>query len=257
MKLVALEDHFGVPVRDDGDNMFTLNPRPSKAGHDPKEIIDTADALRAKLITVFGPSMAKATVKDFIGNLGYAYNVLEPAIRATFDWNRLGNKHDNETAHAYQYIVNALYFVGKADGSHAPEYQQDLRDAFDGNPVADRRTASESNDGEYLVLTEAEANLAVAENIKESLWAFNAEWMAGEGFIRGSVVKSLQKMQEEMCEGANDIILDMVGDKFRKLVDRAVQADSRGRFLSSYDGKEIQVGDYFAYCYNKPWRNEE
>lgn len=181
-----------------------------------------------------------------------SYRVLEPVIKATFDWDRLGNKHDNETAHAYQYIVNALYHIRKGD----TDYAKLLGQAFDGEAIEEYRKESATDDGEYMVLTDTEADAKVAEYIKDSLWAFSADWLIENGFV--AIPKAeLQSMQERMCEGCNEIMLGLVGDKLDQLVEDAVKADGRGHFLSGYDGKEIVLecainhgGGFYGYRTN-------
>lgn len=103
---------------------------------------------------------------------------------------------------------------------------------------------------EYLVLTDEEADLKAAEDIKESLWAFNASFILGECGLDFSGEESLKHMQEKACEGANDFILSLVEKTcgFDSFVKSAISADGRGHFLSSYDGEENEVnykGIYF------------
>jgi hypothetical protein len=96
----------------------------------------------------------------------------------------------------------------------------------------------------YLVLTEDEADIAAWEAISQSLWAFNAEFLAGITDLPELVFKALQN---EMSEDANETIRQLVGDKFDDLVSEAISSDGRGHFMSSYDGKEEEVGEYFIY----------
>lgn len=177
-----------------------------------------------------------------------SYSDLEKVIKDSFDWNRLGNKHDNETAHAYQAIVNPLYLIGARSKWNDGEYQQQLRDAFDRKALTDYREESESeaDDGEYLVLTELEAQAAVLEDIKESVWAFNAEFLAKWIPLKTTDIQRLQ----EGCENCNEAILALIGSKLDDFVAAAVKADGRGHFLSGYDSKEIKVGNYFIYRSN-------
>lgn len=182
------------------------------------------------------------------------YHQLDTKIKASFDWNRLGNKHDNETAHAYQAIVNPLYFVTSREGTYAPEYQQALRDAFDGKELTDLRPEEETNDGEYRVLTNYEADEAVDLNIKDLVWAFQAKFL--EDYMPMKE-KDILKMQGSMCEDCNDAFLSMIGDRIGEFVEEAVKADGRGHFLSSYDGKENMVDGLFIYVQDQPWKGEE
>ena len=86
---------------------------------------------------------------------------------------------------------------------------------------------------EYLVLTDDEADEKVAENIKDSVWAFNPSFLSSHSGIDEGVFKLLQ----EKCESANEAVLKLIKD-FDKFVEDAVGTDGRGHFLSSYDGEE-------------------
>ena len=102
--------------------------------------------------------------------------------------------------------------------------------------------------GEYLVLDDDQANEAVTEYIKESLWAFNADFLAGETGIPADMFTAAQ----DKCEGANDAFLQIVEQScgLDEFVDDAVSADGRGHFMSHYDGEENEQGDYFIYRTN-------
>ena len=86
---------------------------------------------------------------------------------------------------------------------------------------------------EYLVLTDDEADEKVAENIKDSVWAFNPSFLSSHSDIDEGVFKLLQ----DKCESANEAVLKLIKD-FDKFVEDAVGTDGRGHFLSGYDGEE-------------------
>jgi Mg2+ and Co2+ transporter CorA len=92
---------------------------------------------------------------------------------------------------------------------------------------------------EYIIYTEEEREQAVKEYIKGSIWSFNTDFILDYVGINYNdrIIKSLQKMQMELCEDANDLILAMIND-FDKFVIDAINADGYGHFLSSYDGEE-------------------
>lgn len=108
-------------------------------------------------------------------------------------------------------------------------------------------------DGDYLVLTDEEADEKCAEYIKDSLWAFNANFILGECGLDLSGTDSLRSMQEKACEGANDFFLSLVEKTcgLDAFVKAAVAADGRGHFLSPYDGEEIEHtdGEQRVYIY--------
>ena len=104
----------------------------------------------------------------------------------------------------------------------------------------------------YLVLTDEEADEKATENIKDSLWAFNAAFILSECGLDMSGVESLKQMQEKSCESANDFILSLVEKTcgLNSFIKAAISADGRGHFLSSYDGNENESGEYFIYRTN-------
>jgi len=104
---------------------------------------------------------------------------------------------------------------------------------------------------EYLVLTEEEADDKAKEDILESLWAFNTDFILQHSNIEGNerVEKSFKKMQQELCEDANEIVKAIITD-LDEFVDDAIETDGRGHFISRYDGEENEEGQYFIYRTN-------
>ena len=92
--------------------------------------------------------------------------------------------------------------------------------------------------GDYLVLTDDEADEKCAEYIKYSLWAFNASFLAGHCEIDESVIKSIQ--DNEKYEDNNPVFEKLIKDMDHFIQD-AVSADGRGHFMTSYDGEEIEL----------------
>lgn len=113
----------------------------------------------------------------------------------------------------------------------------------EGNDPREVVTDFETLKDDYLILTDEEADEQAKEYIKDSLWAFNADFIIGECGLDFSGVESLKKMQEKSCEGANDFILSLVEKTcgLASFVEAAISADGRGHFLSSYDGEENEV----------------
>ncbi len=109
----------------------------------------------------------------------------------------------------------------------------------------------EADGEEYRVLTDAEADEAVAKNIKDSLWAFNPGFiLTFLGVSCGRAEDAFGKMLSTLCEDANPFIAAMLGDKLPEFVERAVSYDGRGHFLASYDSAEIEAGDFYIYRTN-------
>ena len=107
--------------------------------------------------------------------------------------------------------------------------------------------------GDYMVLTDEEADDLCAEYIEDSLWAFNANFILSECGLDMSGADSLRSMQEKSCESANDFILSLVEKTcgIESFIESAVAADGRDHFMSSYDGEEIecQIDGQYLYIY--------
>ena len=105
---------------------------------------------------------------------------------------------------------------------------------------------------EYLVLTDEEADERARENILDSLWAFNTEFILSHSKIEcisDRTEKAFRKMQMELCESANEIIKAIIEDLDEFVAD-AISADGRGHFLSSYDGTENKIEEFYIYRTN-------
>jgi len=105
---------------------------------------------------------------------------------------------------------------------------------------------------EYLVCTDEEADQEVKENILDSLWAFNTEFILRHSKIEcisDRTEKAFKKMQMELCESANEIVKAIIED-LDEFVEDAISADGRGHFLSSYDGTENEIEEFYIYRTN-------
>jgi hypothetical protein len=105
--------------------------------------------------------------------------------------------------------------------------------------------------GQYLVLTDDEADEQAEQYIRETLWAFRAEFIASHSTSGWSndCVEALEKMQGELCESANPIIEALIKD-MDHFVSDAISSDGRGHFLSQYDGEENEEGEFYIYRTN-------
>jgi hypothetical protein len=103
---------------------------------------------------------------------------------------------------------------------------------------------------EYAVGDDEQAGEALFEYIEQSVWAFNASFIASECNLPDS--EGMIKAAQEKCEGANDGILAMIKGTcgLKSFVDSAESADGRGHFLSPYDGDENEVDGFFIYRLN-------
>jgi hypothetical protein len=91
----------------------------------------------------------------------------------------------------------------------------------------------------YAVGTDDEADRAVEGYIHDSVWSFKADFIASHAIIDDvEVIKLIQSKYED----ANPMLHNIIPD-FKKFVDDAIGADSRGHFLSSYDGNESTLDE--------------
>jgi len=82
------------------------------------------------------------------------------------------------------------------------------------------------------------ADFAAVDAVRDSFWAFRAEFIGSFLGISDVAIKAISKMQGELCEDAQEIIELLLGDRRYEFVDAAIAADGRGHFLAPYDGEE-------------------
>lgn len=105
-------------------------------------------------------------------------------------------------------------------------------------------------DGEYLILDDEAADELAKKYILDTLWAFNSSFLENylcDGMLTADQITALRG---DSCESINDAFLAMLGDKKEQFVEDAILSDGRGHFISSYDGNEYEVGNYFVYRIN-------
>ena len=108
--------------------------------------------------------------------------------------------------------------------------------------------------GEYLVLTDDESEEKAREEIRQSLWAFNPDFIlrhtkAYENtteYEDEAIIEALREVQSRICENANELVYALIKD-FDEFCEDAIGEDGRGHFLSWYDEKECESGDYYIY----------
>ena len=92
------------------------------------------------------------------------------------------------------------------------------------------------DDGDYLVLTDENADEAVREEIEQLVWAFTPSFLSAHTNVSEEAIKKMQ----ELYEGANDALAELIKD-FDEFVEDAVACDGRGHFLAGYDGVEHEA----------------
>lgn len=111
---------------------------------------------------------------------------------------------------------------------------------------------------EYLVLLQHEADEYAEDYIKDSIWAFNTDFILDECGLdyNSKIQKSLQEIQSNTCESCNDFLLSLIEKTcgIKKFVQSALEADGRGHFINRYDGQEHEVKfkdeTYYVYRTN-------
>jgi len=104
------------------------------------------------------------------------------------------------------------------------------------------------NGEEYALADDDDAaDEAAAEAIMESLWAFETRFIARHCPVAldDNCIKALTEMQGKLCESCSPIIQALLGDNLDSFIDDAIEADGRGRFLSSQNGEEHDGQDIY------------
>lgn len=123
------------------------------------------------------------------------------------------------------------------------EEGETLEDLIEESSYTSNEYEAEGNT--YLVLTDEEADEAVAQYVRETLWAFNASFLADNTGLPEEVFTAMQ----DRCEGANETFLKLVEDcgNMDELVSDAISIDGRGHFLAQYDGEEHEEHGYYIF----------
>lgn len=97
----------------------------------------------------------------------------------------------------------------------------------------------EIDGGEYaLAIDYDDAESSCKDYIRESVWAFNADFLASH--INALDADDIERLRGDACESCNDALLKLIDD-FDALVSDAISADGLGHFLSPYDGDMIEI----------------
>lgn len=110
---------------------------------------------------------------------------------------------------------------------------------------------------DYLVLTDEEADQRAKEEILNSLWAFNADFILEhcanykqmDCYEFDAAKEALQDAQSKSCESLNGLCRALISD-IDEFIEDAIYADGRGHFISFYDGQENELNGFFIYRMN-------
>jgi len=184
------------------------------------------------------------------------------------NWNQSIFKYlfkDDDSLNTYEEFLNAFY----KDKRINPDIDETTQEAFnlledslkdavkellkyENEELKDITEIREENDGvyldfgykSYLIMTDEEAQKKAENYIKDSLWAFNTEFIKYhcKDDISYKVIKAIQ----EQYEDGNEAVLSLIED-IDEFIEDAISADGRGHFLSSYDGQETELKNGFVY----------
>lgn len=123
--------------------------------------------------------------------------------------------------------------------------------------VSEKQAQKLIQDEDYLVLTDDEADKKAEEEIRQSLWAFNADFIGEhckntekmDSYEYDDFIESLKTIQSQQAERTNGLVLALIDD-IDEFIDDAIDADGRGHFISRYDGDENEQDGYFIYRQN-------
>ncbi len=156
-----------------------------------------------------------------------------------------------ETAKAYEGNEEDAREEFRADieGTEEPEIEANF-EVFCSNNYTEVEELEADDNGDYLVLTDDEADEKAAEYIKDSLWAFNASFIIDHSKLPYEAEEMVKNYQADKCESANESIEALIED-MDEFISDAISADGRGHFMSSYDGNENEeeVGGETFYIY--------
>lgn len=211
------------------DNCFVVNKRKIKRGEAPEYY----EKIIAKFKSLLTPRK-EVDIKKFITEPnGKSRDKLYRTVSRYLKRYKQEKPEYKEIKEKTLYVENVLYhLLSGEDRDFVRNYQK----AFLNEPVEDNREWAEVDDGEYLVLTDGEADEATREYIEGSVWAFNSWFVAGHTDVSRKTIEHIQ----QLCEGANEPLLELIDD-FGDFVEDAIDADGRGHFLSHYDGEEMEI----------------
>lgn len=199
-RILALRFHlddFTVAIVDSGRNRFEVNPRTEKVGLSPQQIMDGCNFLRKS----FDNRLKLATAAG-LKEVGYERakaHIVPEALSV-----------------GIHRALNTLHFVIHGDESYVQ--------AWNGVLPSDNRDSFRTNSGEYLVLTDDEAERQLDNCLEDYI---------------------------ENCMGLSGAALTYFDrDRFKS----DARIDGRGHHLASYDGSEhyitLEDGAYYLYRTN-------
>jgi hypothetical protein len=92
---------------------------------------------------------------------------------------------------------------------------------------------------EYAIASDYDQAVeACTESIKETVWAFKADFLASH--INALNAGDIDRLRGDTYESCNDALLKLIDD-VDAFVNDAISADGLGHFLSPYDGDMVEI----------------
>lgn len=111
----------------------------------------------------------------------------------------------------------------------------------DSRPIGDHYglKTCEIDGTEYAIARDYDqAEQACAEYIEDTVWAFNADFLASH--IKALDADDIERLRGDKCESCNDALLKLIDD-VDAFVGDAITTDGLGHFLSPYDGEMVEL----------------
>lgn len=223
-----LELKVGDSIREDGDERFTINPRMVLRGSPPEHYTKMVDCLKKLLtkrdIKAIDAAVGKNT-KDYNSKL---YDRLKKKFDSFY-----GENNEPKANLPKQILEGLEGFKGELHGPYntlyhvlskgSDDFLVCYKAAWKSEPIPNIQTWYEEDDGEYVVLTDSEADQRAEDYLDEDMWKCAVQ--------AGNTTQGFEEWAEDV-----------------------ISMDGRGSLLSSYDGSEeeetVNGTTYYIYRTN-------
>ena len=220
-KINELAEFLDVDVEDleesrYSDSVFVVNPRRVKDGHPPEYYTATIEKFKALLTP-----LKIQQITDYITGNFWSEKSRD---KLYYPINRYLKKYKQDKPEYAEikkdclYVENVLYHLLSNEDK---DYIRMYKNAFLGKPLTDNRKLVERNDGEYLVLTEVEAEIRAMDHLTDEDYFWKQAVQAGH------TTQGLEDWAQEV-----------------------IDIDGLGHILSSYDGGEEETDNYLVFRTN-------
>jgi len=200
---------------------YEVNPSIKKSGRSPAEAVRDSKLLK-KILTPKKIKQIQAIIHLDVVSKEVRDKVYYSVTRYINKYKK-GTEEFKKLSMFNAYASNVVYHLLDKDGQ---DHALTLQEAFIDETPKDRRNSYGVNDGEYWVLDDTEADDRAYD------------YLTGDTYLyKESVAHMIENgdtTPPSLIEWAEDVI----------------SQDGRGSVLSSYDGEELEEGDFFIYRVN-------